>query len=60
MAEILPEAGGGGGSHIDMAYIYVASFWGAFSQNLVSDWWVFIRDEGAQIKKSGCILSKLF
>ena len=25
----------GGGSHIDMVYIYVPAFWGAFSRNLV-------------------------
>ena len=24
-----------GGSHIDMVYVYVPDFWGAFSQNLV-------------------------
>ena len=26
---------GGGGSHIDMVYVYVPAFWGAFSWNLV-------------------------
>ena len=26
---------GGGGSHIDMVYVYVPAFWGTFSQNLV-------------------------
>ena len=25
----------GGGSHIDMVYVYVPAFWGTFSQNLV-------------------------
>ena len=24
-----------GGPHIDMVYVYVPAFWGAFSQNLV-------------------------
>ena len=27
--------GGGGGSHIDMVYVYVPAFWGTFSRNLV-------------------------
>ena len=27
--------GGGGGSHIDMEYVYVPAFWGTFSRNLV-------------------------
>ena len=25
----------GGGSHIDMVYVYVSAFWGAISRNLV-------------------------
>ena len=25
----------GGGSHIDMVYVYVPAFWGTFSRNLV-------------------------
>ena len=29
------EQSGGGGSHIDMVYVYVPAFWGAFSRNLV-------------------------
>ena len=26
---------GGGGSHINMVYVYVTAFWGTFSRNLV-------------------------
>ena len=29
------DARGGGGSHIDMVYVYVPAFWGTFSRNLV-------------------------
>ena len=32
---LLDDRGGGGGSHIDMVYVYVPAFWGAFSRNLV-------------------------
>ena len=31
----MTNPGGGGGSHIDMVYVYVPAFWGTFSQNLV-------------------------
>ena len=45
------EENSGRGSHIDMVYVYVPAFWGAFSRNLVYRLGVFIRDEGAQIQK---------
>ena len=33
--EIFSALKDGGGSHIDMVYVYVPAFWGPFSQNLV-------------------------
>ena len=37
-----------GGSHIDLVYVHVPAFWGAFSQKLVYRWGVFFTDQGAQ------------
>ena len=39
----------GGGSHMNMVYVYVPAFLGTFLQNLVYKAGVCIRDEGAQI-----------
>ena len=41
--------GGRGVSHIDMVFVYVPVFWGAFSRNLYSDRGVFIRDKGRTV-----------
>ena len=38
----------GGGTHIDMVYVYVPAFWDAFSQILVYWSGIFITDEGTQ------------
>ena len=52
----------GADSHIDMAYVYVPAFWGAFfffaNFGRAIDV-VFIADEGTQFTYIVCILSKL-
>ena len=48
--DLVRAPGGGGGSHIDMVYVYVLLPFGAlFREIWYSDRGVFIRDEGAQI-----------
>ena len=52
----------GGCSQIDMVYVYVLAFWGAFFCEIwYSNWWVFIREDSRRSPnlKNGCILSKL-
>ena len=43
----------GGGSHIDMIYLYVPAFEVLFREIWYTDQGVFIRDEGAQISQLG-------
>ena len=45
--------GGGGGSHIDMVYVYVPAFRALFREIWYSDRGVFIRDEEPKLHKLG-------
>ena len=48
-----------GSSHIDLVYVHVSAFWGAFSRNLVKRSVGFYQRRGSPNLKIGCILSKL-